>query len=134
MKRYLIILSVITAVLLVVAVVVKIASVPFFAPISVWLLPVAVFYFGIADSVQYWLTVRSVNKNPKTFVQFFLAVSVGVLFLHLLVLVGGIVSQYLASGNLSGGKRFAICFLVLYVIYTCYIIAELVRFVRQAGK
>ena len=68
---------------------VKWTGMAFFEPVPLWMLPVAVLYFAIAYGVQYWMTVNSVSKHPKAFIQSFLATTVGVLFLHIVVLVGG---------------------------------------------
>lgn len=125
MKRYLTGLVVLTAVMLLLSFVVKWTAMPFFAPVPTWMLPVAVLYFGVAYGVQYWMTVGAVNKNPRAFVQFFLATTVGVLFLHIVVLVGGMLM------NPSAGKRFAIGFLILYVVFTVYMTVSLVRFMRN---
>lgn len=125
MKRYLLGLAVLTVVMLLLALVAKWTAMPLFAPVPMWMLPVAVVYFAVAYGVQYWLTVSSVNKHPKAFIQFFLATTVAVLFLHIVVLVGGMLM------NPVGGKRFAIGFLILYVVYTVYMTVSLVRFVKN---
>ncbi len=128
MKRYLVGLSLLTIVMVLLSFAVKWTAMPFFDPLPVWMLPVSVLYFAVAYGVQYWLTVSSVNKNPKAFIQFFLATTVGVLFLHIVVLVGGMLL------NPVGGKRFAVGFLILYVVYTVYMTVSLVQFMRNAGK
>lgn len=128
MKRYLVGLSLLTIVMVLLSFAVKWTAMPFFAPLPVWMLPVSVLYFAVAYGVQYWLTVSSVNKNPRAFIQFFLATTVGVLFLHIVVLVGGMLL------NPVGGKRFAVGFLILYVVYTVYMTVSLVQFMRNAGK
>lgn len=125
MKHYLCGLSILTAVMLLLAFVVKWIAMPLFASVPMWLLPAAVVYFAVAYGVQYWLSVSSVNKHPKAFIQFFLATTVAVLFLHILVLVGGMLV------NPASGKRFAIGFLILYVIYTVYMTVSLVRFMKN---
>ncbi len=125
MKRYLIGLSVLSAVMLLLSLVAKGVAMPFLAPVPTWMLVVAVLYFAVAYGVQYWMTVGSVNKNPRAFVQFFLATTVGVLFLHTVVLVGGMLM------NPAGGKRFAIAFLILYVVFTVYMTVSLVRFMKN---
>ena len=125
MKHYLCGLSILTAVMLLLAFVVKWIAMPLFASVPMWLLPVAVVYFAVAYGVQYWLSVSSVNKHPKAFIQFFLATTVAVLFLHIVVLVGGMLV------NPAGGKRFAIGFLILYVVYTVYMTVSLVRFMKN---
>ncbi len=128
MKRYYLGLIVLTIVMMLLAFATKWFGMDFFAPLHVVMLPLAVIYFAVVDAVQYWITIRSVNKSPKTFVQFFLATTVAVLLLHIIVLVGGMLL------NPACGKRFAIGFLVLYVVYTFYIMAQFVHFMRNAGK
>ncbi|MBP5189389.1 MAG: hypothetical protein J6031_00545 [Bacteroidales bacterium] len=125
MKRYLTGLAILTGVMLLLAFAVKWMAMPFFAPVASWMLPAAVLYFGVAYGVQYWMTVGAVNKNPKAFIQFFLATTVGVLLLHIVVLIGGMLI------NPAGGKRFAIGFLILYVVYTVYMTVSLVLFMRN---
>jgi hypothetical protein len=125
MKRYLTGLGVLSAAMLLLSFVAKWTAMPLFGPVPTWMLVVAVLYFAVAYGVQYWMTVSSVNKNPRAFVQFFLATTVGVLFLHIVVLVGGMLL------NPAGGKRFAIGFLILYVIYTVYMTVSLVRFMKN---
>ncbi|MBR4176653.1 MAG: hypothetical protein IKP34_00955 [Bacteroidales bacterium] len=125
MKRYLVGLSVLSAVMLLLAFAVKWMAIPLFVPVPMWMLPAAVIYFAVAYGVQYWLSVSSVNKHPKAFIQFFLATTVAVLFLHIVVLVGGMLA------NPAGGKRFAIAFLILYVVYTAYMTVALVRFMKN---
>ena len=128
MKRYLIRLIVVTIVMMFAAFAMKWFHVAFFEALPVWMLPLAVLYFAVVDAAQYWLTLNNVNKHPKAFVQSFLAISVAVLFLHLVVLVGGMLL------NPVSGKRYAIAFMVLYVVYTVFIMAAFVRFVRQASQ
>ena len=128
MRRYFIGLIVLTIVMMLLAFTTKWAGMAFFAPLPMWLLPAAVLYFAAAYGVQYWLTVTSMNKRPKAFVQSFLATTVAVLFIHIVVLVGGMLS------NPAGGKRFAVAFLILYVIYTIYMITSIVLYIRQKGK
>ena len=129
MKGYFKGLALLTVCMLLLAFMTKWTDMAFFAPVPAWLLPAAVVYFAVAYGVQYWYTVISVNKHPKAFVQSFLAVTVAVLFLHILVLVGGV---YV---NISGGKRFAVGFLILYVVYTIYLTASFVRFMKNpTGK
>ena len=125
MKRYLVGRSVLSAVMLLLAFAVKWLAIPLFVPVPMWMLPAAVIYFAVAYGVQYWLSVSSVNKHPKAFIQFFLATTVAVLFLHIVVLVGGMLA------NPAGGKRFAIAFLILYVVYTAYMTVALVRFMKN---
>lgn len=128
MRRYFIGLILLTIIMVLLAFAAKWTGMAFFAPVPMWMLPTAVLYFAVAYGVQYWMTVASMNKHPKAFVQSFLATTVAVLFIHIVVLVGGMLS------NPAGGKRFAVAFLILYVVYTVYMIASLVLFVKNAKK
>lgn len=128
MRRYFIGLIILTIVMVLMAFATKWGGMEFFAPLPVWILPAAVLYFGAVSAVQYWLTINGMNKRPKAFVQSFLATTVAVLFIHIVVLVGGMLT------NPAGGKRFAVAFLILYVVYTFYMIASIVFYIRQAGK
>ena len=125
MRRFFIGLIALTIVMMLLAFATKWTSMEFFAPLSVWLLPAAVLYFGVVCGVQFWLTITSMNKRPKAFIQFFLATTVAVLFLHIMVLVGGMLT------NPAGGKRFAVAFLILYVIYTVHLIASMVLHIKK---
>ena len=125
MKGYYKGLALLTICMLLLAFVTKWTNMEFFAPVPAWLLPASVIYFAVAYGVQYWYTVISVNKHPKAFVQSFLAVTVAVLFLHVLVLIGGMFV------NIAGGKRFVVGFLILYVVYTVYMTVALVRFMKN---
>lgn len=127
MRRFLCGLLLVTIVMMLLAFAVKWTGMAFFAPVPLWLLPTAVIYFAIAYGVQYWLTVSGMNKHPKAFVQSFLAVTVAVLFVHIIVLVGGMLV------NPAGGKRFAVAFLILYLVYTVYTTVGLVKFVKAAS-
>ena len=127
MKRYFVWLGLLTVVMLLLAMATRWLNVAFFAPVAAWVLPVATLYFAIVSGVQYYLTVSSVNKNPRTFVQLVLGTTVATLFLHLGVLVGGMLM------NPAAGKRFAVGFLILYVVYTVFTTAWLVHFMRHAG-
>lgn len=127
MKRYLVGLIILTIIMMVFAFAVKWMGMPLFAPVPIWMLPATVLYFAVVYGVQYWMTVKSVNKRTKDFIQFFLATTIGVLFLHLVVLVGGMLMSP------HSGKRFAIGFLILYVVYTVHMVFSFVRAVRKVG-
>ena len=128
MRRYFIGLIVLTIVMMLLAFATKWCGMEFFASLPVWILPVTVLYFAVAYGVQFWLTATSMNKRPKAFVQSFLATTVVVLFIHIVVLIGGMLS------NPAGGKRFAVAFLILYVIYTVYMITSIVLYVREKSR
>ena len=91
-------------------------------------MPLLVLYFTVLTGVQHLLVVRSMQKSPKTFVQIFLGTTVGVLFVHLIVL-----GVFLIS-NPHQGKRFLIAFCIGYVVYLVFETIALVRFVDREKK
>ena len=125
MKRYFIGLLIVTIVMMLLAFATKWTAMEFFAPVQVWLLPATVLYFAAIYGAQSWIILKSMNSKPLAFIKFFLAVTVAVPFIHLVVLVGGMLS------NPAGGKRFAVAFLVLYVVYTVHTIATFVAFIKR---
>jgi len=118
----------VTIVMMLLAFTVKWAGVASFANMPYWMLPTAVIYFAVVTGLQYWMMVRSMHNDPRKFVNLFLGITVGVLFLHLLVLVAGMLA------HTASGKMFAIGFMVLYVVYTAFLTISLVRFSRHAGE
>jgi hypothetical protein len=128
MRRYYIGLVSITIVMVLLSFLVKWTGMEFFAPVPTWMLPLATLYFAVVHAVQYWLTVSNINKKPKAFIQFFLSTTVVVLLLHLVVLIGGVLSHPMS------GKRFAVGFMILYVVYTVYVTVMFVRFARHGGE
>ena len=130
MKRYLVGLSVLSAVMLLLAFAVKWLAIPLFVPVPMWMLPAAVIYFAVAYGVQYWLSVSSVNKHPKAFIQFFLATTVAVSLYPVLLgnYGGGVVLAHRGAGRRYVGKscrRQAFCHSFpdtlrsLYGLYDC---------------
>lgn len=126
MKKYTIHLILLSVLMLVASLASQ--GIQFFSALPVWTLPVMVVYFSIIDIVEYWLTSRSITKSPKGFVQFFLGMTVAILFLHLILITIGVLSHP------STGKNFAIAFMIYYVVYTVFVIAEIIVFMRRFGN
>lgn len=91
-------------------------------------MPLLVLYFAALTLVQHTIVVKAMHRSPKTFVQLFLGSTVGVLFLHLIVLT---VFLLTTPGQ---GRRFLIAFCIGYVIYLVFETVALVRFVDRAKK
>lgn len=91
-------------------------------------MPLLVLYFAALTMVQHNIVVKAMNRSPKTFVQIFLGSTVGVLFIHLIVL-----TIFLLT-NPGQGRRFLIAFCIGYVVYLVYETMALVRFVDRAKK
>ena len=91
-------------------------------------MPLLVLYFAALTLVQHTIVVKAMNRSPKTFVQLFLGSTVGVLFIHLIVL-----TIFLLT-NPGQGRRFLIAFCIGYVVYLVFETVALVRFVDRAKK
>ena len=124
MKRYLIILLSITL-LLVLA-----ALVPMWTGDARYqcVMPFIPLYFALVTGVEHWAVVESMNKSPRTFVKNFLGITVGVLFVHLVVM-----SLWMFT-HAREAKWFAVAFCVCYVVYLVLETAALALLVRNAGK
>ena len=88
-------------------------------------MPLAVLYFSVVTGLQHYVIVSSAMKDPRTFVKNFLGITVGVLFLHLIVL-----AIYMFT-HLATAKLFVIAFSILYVVYLAFETIELSAFVRK---
>lgn len=121
MKRYYLILIVLTAVLAVVAwgVGKSLGQAIFIA------LP---FYFGIVTGVQHYVVANSLKKDPRTFIKNFLGLTVGTLFLHLVVL------SLWAFTHIPTAKPFIIAFGVGFLVYLVFETLMLVLLVRSNKK
>ena len=91
-------------------------------------MPLLVIYFALLTLVQHILVVRGMSRSPKTFVQIFLGTTIGVLFVHLVVLAVFLISNH------QQGKRFLIAFCIGYLAYLVFETVALVRFVDREKK
>ena len=117
--------------LLLVSLVLILASfmVMWFAPkVFIVAMPLLVLYFAILTLVQHTIVVKAMQRSPKTFVQLFLGTTVGVLFIHLIVL-----ALFLLTTP-AQGRRFLIAFCIGYVVYLVFETVALVRYVDNEKK
>lgn len=91
-------------------------------------MPLLVLYFAILTIVQHTIVVKAMQRSPKTFVQLFLGTTVGVLFIHLIVLASFLLT------NPGQGRRFLIAFCIGYVAYLVFETVALVRYVDNEKK
>ena len=91
-------------------------------------MPLLVLYFAILTLVQHTIVVKAMQRSPKTFVQLFLGTTVGVLFIHLIVLAAFLLT------NPGQGRRFLIAFCIGYVVYLVFETVALVRYVDSEKK
>ncbi len=124
MRRYYISLLVVSLILVLTTFIIM-----WFAPQTFILaMPLLVLYFAALTIAQHTIVVKAMHRSPKTFVQLFLGSTVGVLFLHLIVL-----TVFLLT-NPGQGRRFLIAFCIGYVVYLVFETVALVRFVDRAKK
>ncbi len=91
-------------------------------------MPLLVLYFAILTLVQHTIVVKAMQRSPKTFVQLFLGTTVGVLFIHLIVLASFLLTTP------AQGRRFLIAFCIGYVVYLVFETVALVRYVDNEKK
>lgn len=91
-------------------------------------MPLLVLYFAVLTLVQHTIVTKAMHRSPKTFVQLFLGSTVGVLFIHLIVLAAFLLT------NPSQGRRFLIAFCIGYVVYLVFETVALVRYVDKEKK
>lgn len=124
MRRYLLSLLVMSIVLVLAAFIVMWAA----PEVFIVAMPLLVLYFAVLTLVQHILVVRGMSRSPKTFVQIFLGTTIGVLFIHLIVLATFLITT---PGQ---GRRFLIAFCIGYVVYLVFETVALVRFVDREKK
>ena len=91
-------------------------------------MPVLAVYFCIVTGLQHLLVTKAMMRSPKTFVQIFLGTTVGVLFIHLVVLASFLLT------HASQGRRFLIAFCIGYVVYLVFETTALVKLVEDEKK
>ncbi len=124
MRRYYISLLLVSLVLILVSFMVM-----WFAPQAfIVAMPLLVLYFAILTLVQHTIVVKAMQRSPKTFVQLFLGTTVGVLFIHLIVLASFLLTTP------AQGRRFLIAFCIGYVVYLVFETVALVRYVDNEKK
>lgn len=124
MRRYYISLLLVSLVLILASFMVM-----WFAPkVFIVAMPLLVLYFAILTLVQHTIVVKAMQRSPKTFVQLFLGTTVGVLFIHLIVL-----ALFLLTTP-AQGRRFLIAFCIGYVVYLVFETVALVRYVDNEKK
>lgn len=124
MRRYSISLLLVSLVLILASFMVM-----WFAPkVFIVAMPLLVLYFAILTLVQHTIVVKAMQRSPKTFVQLFLGTTVGVLFIHLIVL-----ATFLLTTP-AQGRRFLIAFCIGYVVYLVFETVALVRYVDNEKK
>ncbi|MBR1850132.1 MAG: hypothetical protein IJ789_02040 [Bacteroidales bacterium] len=91
-------------------------------------LPLTALYFAIVTGLQHWFVVNSTKKDPRTFIRNFLGATIGVLFLHLVVM-----ATYMFT-HMAQAKIFVVGFCIGYAAYLVFETVALILFVRNARK
>ena len=82
-------------------------------------------YFAVITGLQHYVVVKSLYKDPRTFVKNFLGLTVGSLFLHLVTLC------LWAFTHVTTAKNFIIAFCICYIVYLAFETTQLVLLVRR---
>ena len=121
MKRYTVILILVTIVLILGAFCTLWFGNGYFQPV----MPFLPLYFAIVTGLQHYVVVKSFYKDPRTFVKNFLGLTVGTLFLHLVLLC------LWAFTHIPEAKTFILAFCVCYIVYLFYEAIALVLLVKR---
>lgn len=85
-------------------------------------------YFLVITGLMHYGVVSSFYKDPRTFVKNFLAITVGSLFLHLIVLFLWMFT------HIATAKIFVIGFSICYAVYLIFETLSLILIVRNKRK
>ena len=121
MKRYYISLIIITIILVLAA----FCTLWFTEGIFQTILPFLPLYFAVITGLQHYVVVKSLYKDPRTFVKNFLGLTVGSLFLHLVLLC------LWAFTHIPTARTFILAFCICYIVYLAFETIQLVILVRR---
>lgn len=88
-------------------------------------MPLLALYFAAVTGVQHYFVVKSMYQSPKRFVQFFLALTVASLFLHMVVF-----AAYLFT-HTQQAKLFAIAFCIGFAAMLVFETVSLVILINR---
>ena len=121
MKRYYVALIIVTIVLVLAAFCTQWFGAGFFQTV----MPLLPLYFAVVTGLQHYVVVKSLYKDPRSFVKNFLGVTVGSLFLHLVILC------LWAFTHMTTARTFIIAFCICYIVYLAFETIQLVLLVRR---
>ena len=124
MKKYYISLILITIVMVLAA----FCTLWFANGIFQTIMPLIPLYFAIITGIQHYAVVKSFYKDPRTFVKNFLGLTVGSLFLHL------VIRCTWALTHIPQARSFIIAFCICYVVYLAFETIALVLLVKNQRK
>lgn len=91
-------------------------------------MPILALYFAIVTGVEHYAIIQSIYKSPRTFVKNFLGITIGSLFLHLIVLF------FWAFTHIETARMFVVTFSIGYLSYLVFETIALVIFIKQQRK
>ena len=124
MKKYYILLLSLTALLVLAAFAVLWTNAPLFQMV----MPFLPLYFALVTGLQHYAVVTSMHKDPRTFVKNFLGLTVGSLFLHLVVL------SVWAFTHIHQAHAFIVAFCICYILYLVFETVALVLLVKSKRR
>lgn len=124
MKRYYIALAILMIVMLAASVVVNMTTASYFH----LFMPLLAVYFAVVAGVQHYIVVKSMQKSPRQFVQYFMGATVATLLLHLVVF-----AAYLFT-HPQQAKVFAITFSIGFAAMLIFETVALVIFINRQRK
>lgn len=87
--------------------------------------PLIPLYFALVTGLQHYAVVKSFYKDPRTFVKNFLGLTVGTLFLHLVLLCTW------AFTHIPQARTFILAFCICYIAYLAFETIALVILVKN---
>lgn len=127
MRRYFLLLVVLTLVLTLASFATLWFSPQCFHPF----MPLLVLYFTAITGLQHFFALQAAQKDPRTFIKVFLGLTVGSLFLHLIVLTVYMFTHLHAALT---AKHFLISFCIGYIVYLVFETGSLLLLVRNQKK
>ena len=110
--------------LVILTVVVMAASLALNKMLTVWWPAIAVF-FAIISAVMYFLSEKAKKKDMRKFTNFYMAATVIKMVVYLTIII-----VYVMNFK-EDGKRFAITFLIIYLIYSIF---ETIKLAKKDKK
>ena len=92
------------------------------------IMPFIPLYFAVITGLQHYAVVKSFYKDPRTFVKNFLGLTVGTLFLHLVVICTWSLT------HIPEARTFILAFCICYIAYLTFETIALILLIKQQRK
>jgi len=120
MKKYYISLIAVTILLVLAA----FATLWFAQGLFQTIFPFIPLYFALVTGLQHYVIVKSFYKDPRTFIKNFLGLTVGTLFLHLVIL------STWSLTHIPQARNFIVAFCICYIVYLAFETLSLILLIR----